>query len=90
MSRASASRRLGALLLAAALPTFAFADEPTAPKMPKPRAQPVSAPAFGAQNPSCLEWTDSCRVCVRDKGEIQCSTPGPACLPQALVCKRTH
>ncbi len=85
------SLALAALLFAAALPALALADEQTAPRMPKPdlpRAEAVSAPAFGVHNPACLEWTDSCRVCVREKGEIHCSTPGPACLPQALVCKR--
>jgi hypothetical protein len=93
LTRARGTRVLAALLLAAALPALAFADEQTAPKMPKPdltRAEAVSAPAFGVQNPSCVEWTDSCSVCVREKGDIQCSTPGPACLPKALVCTRSN
>ncbi|WP_091680041.1 hypothetical protein [Methylocapsa palsarum] len=51
--------RAAALLLASS----ACAAEPASP--PKPEAPPPSMQAFGAANANCLEWTNSCLVCVR-------------------------
>ncbi len=44
----------------------------------------VSVLAYGAANPACLEWSDGCVTCVRGK----CSTPGVACQPGEILCKR--
>jgi hypothetical protein len=91
------SSTAGALALAVFFSAAAVhADEPRAPPSltPAGKAQtspePVSVPAFGDQDPACLEWTDSCRVCARDApGEApRCSTPGPVCQPGPIVCAR--
>ena len=84
------SRVLRLAFACALLASPAFADEPRAPKMPKPDPAPVSAQAWGVANPTCLEWTDACLVCARSaSGAINCSTPGPACQPKRLSCTRT-
>ncbi len=88
--------RVLALALSLALPaTAATADEQASPvpfqnrgatgKMPSD----VSVLAYGAAHPECLEWTDSCRVCLRSPdGRVGCSTPGIACQPKEIVCKK--
>ena len=49
----------------------------------------VSVLAYGAAHPECLEWTDSCRTCLRSPdGRVGCSTPGIACQPKDIVCKK--
>lgn len=75
-----------ALLLIFAWP--AFADEAKAPALPPPDAPHVAA--FGAQDATCLEWSDACQVCIRKTpgDETQCSTPGFACVAEAPVCRR--
>ena len=66
----------------------AFADEAKAPVLPTPDAPHVAA--FGAQDATCLEWSDACQVCIRKTpgDETQCSTPGCACVAEAPVCRR--
>ncbi len=79
-----------------ASPKEAPATEPPAPEpVPEPPVPmhkvPINIPmeAFGTANPQCLEWTDSCRICARDaENKISCSTPGIACLPQDVACKK--
>ena len=45
--------------------------------------------AYGAAHPECLEWTDSCRTCLRSPdGRVGCSTPGIACQPKDIECKK--
>jgi hypothetical protein len=68
--------------------------EPAVP-MPEPPPPAKSVPpdipmeAFGTANPGCVEWSDSCRTCARDpENRISCSTPGIACLPQDITCKK--
>ncbi len=47
------------------------------------------APAAGPdQDPACLEWTDSCVVCVRGAEGRNCSLPGIACTRTASRCTR--
>lgn len=41
-----------------------------------------------AEDPSCLEWSDGCRVCQRLPEGPACSLPGIACEPTALHCLR--
>ena len=44
--------------------------------------------SFGAKNPGCVEWSDSCSTCRRaDDGKAKCSTVGIACISGDLVCK---
>jgi hypothetical protein len=47
----------------------------------------LSLEAFGAKNPTCLEWNDGCATCRRDSGGPHCSTPGIACQPREAVCR---
>ncbi|UHC15950.1 hypothetical protein LRS73_26295 [Methylobacterium currus] len=53
-----------------------------------PTRGPAPQPAVlsPADDPGCREWTDSCRVCIRDADGIHCSTPGFACQRAALRC----
>lgn len=86
----AAPMRPALLVLALALAALpAAADEPRAPKMPKPAAEPHPA-SFGARDRACLEWTDACQICARDAagGEPRCSTPGIACTPARVSCTR--
>ena len=74
---------LGLLVFAGAVPVRA-AD---IPNFPKARAAPA-APGSGLPA-SCLEWTDGCRVCARQKdGSEACSNVGIACIPQPARCTR--
>ena len=74
----------------------ANADDAASPPVTSPPAasappspEELSLRGFGAQNAQCLEWTDSCAVCLRDeKDAAHCSTPGIACQPQPIVCRR--
>jgi hypothetical protein len=67
---------------------------PAAAGTPTPDATPLtpqerSLQGFGIHTPECLEWSDSCSVCLRDEaGAIHCSTPGIACQPETIVCRR--
>jgi hypothetical protein len=57
------------------------------PNFPKARAAPA-APGNGLPV-GCLEWTDGCRVCARQKdGSDACSNVGIACIPQPARCTR--
>ena len=49
---------------------------------------PLSIQGYGKQNPACLEWTNGCVLCSVADGRTACSTPGIACLPAGLTCKR--
>jgi hypothetical protein len=45
--------------------------------------------AYGSANPSCLEWSDGCTTCSKSQaGEPACSTPGIACEPGSIQCKK--
>ena len=68
------------------------ADLPLKPARPvRPAAAPASPVTAKPEGPSatCLEWTDSCRVCQRAaNGEVSCSNVGIACVPKAEECTR--
>jgi hypothetical protein len=71
----------------------AFADEQASPVPFQNRGAKVpsdaSVLAYGAAHPECLEWTDSCRTCMRSPdGRLGCSTPGIACQPKDIECKK--
>jgi hypothetical protein len=54
-----------------------------------PTPQERSLQGFGAQTLNCVEWSDSCSICLRDEsGAMHCSTPGIACQPEAIACRR--
>ena len=72
------------LLLAWSAP--AWADAPRPP--PLPTGPATSIQGYGRQNPACTEWTDGCVVCTATGGHAACSTPGIACTPAGLTCKR--
>ena len=65
-----------------------LADAPNASPLPPPAKEEISIQAWGERNPNCAEWTNSCQVCRRDAdGKMNCSLPGIACQPGAMVCK---
>jgi hypothetical protein len=71
--------------------SLAGADQNAAPpQSPTPvQNESLSLQGFGAQNSLCREWGDDCSVCLRDdKDAVHCSTPGIACQPAAIVCRR--
>lgn len=74
---------LAAIVVAAALP--AFAEDPVAQS---PTQEQIAVQAWGAAHPACAEWTDLCTICARVPEGIACSTPGVACLPQSVLCRR--
>jgi hypothetical protein len=52
-------------------------------------AEQTSMEGFAAAAPLCLEWSDGCAVCARDGANAaHCSTPGVACQPGEIVCRR--
>lgn len=80
------------IALLAALATPAMADEPPAAGPQRPaQTQPAPKPEadvavhnWGETHPDCAQWSDSCVVCTK----AGCSTPGIACTPAAIVCRR--
>ena len=66
--------------------SLALADE-----TPLPSAQAESAliHAYGSTNASCSEWSDGCTTCAKSEtAEPACSTPGIACQPAGIECKK--
>jgi hypothetical protein len=84
---------VGVALIAGFAAQIAQADEPT-PSPGDPSAQTLtpeqlSLQGFGLQSANCVEWGDACSICQRDgAGVMSCSTPGIACQPGAIVCRR--
>jgi hypothetical protein len=88
-SRFSGRTRCTALAFALLITVAAraVADEEKAPPIPPPHPVPIQA--YATDNPSCLEWTDGCTICTKpDSGEPHCSTPGIACQPAGIQCKK--
>jgi hypothetical protein len=55
----------------------------------QPAATPPASSEFAAPDPTCIEWTNLCRVCKRSvRGTSTCSNVGVACQPEALRCIR--
>ena len=76
-------------VLAALMGQAIAADLLLKPVRPAQRAAPASAAPLAAPNPTCIEWTDGCRVCQRAaNGETSCSNVGIACVPKAEECTR--
>jgi hypothetical protein len=79
-------------LLAFIATAASTADIPNFPKArPAPAARDNGLPAAQGNGlpASCLEWTDGCRVCARQKdGSDACSNVGIACVLQKARCTR--
>ncbi|MFO1148195.1 MAG: hypothetical protein U1E62_07440 [Alsobacter sp.] len=70
----------------------ALADEPPAAPAPVGPASDPASPreveAYGEADVTCLEWSNGCQVCRRQPdGGWACSTPGIACVPEAVTCR---
>ena len=66
------------------------ADAPNAAPLPPLNRDEISVQSWGDRNPNCVEWTNSCQVCRREAdGKMNCSLPGIACQPRAMLCKAT-
>jgi hypothetical protein len=83
--------RVGFLCLAIGV-SLARADELAPPAMPQtPPAQAGSVhevETYGDADATCLEWSNGCQVCRRQpSGGWACSTPGIACVPEAVTCR---
>jgi hypothetical protein len=79
----------GKYLIALCLLAFAGTalDAADIPNFPK--ARPIPAAQGNGLPANCLEWTDGCRVCARQKdGSEACSNVGIACMPQPARCTR--
>jgi hypothetical protein len=79
------------LVLALALSTCAaMAGEP-APAPGVTAGDAASArdlETYGEADATCLEWSNGCQVCRRQPdGGWGCSTPGIACVPEAVTCR---
>jgi hypothetical protein len=78
--------RLSLALALALAVTPVRADSPRAE--PMPASESTSVQAFGAGHPACAEWTDGCVTCARSEGGLSCSTPGIACQPTEIQCRK--
>ncbi len=71
----------------AAAPASPSADPP-AIELPKPsideQAEQKTVQAWGREHAECSEWSDGCVACTKDG----CSTPGIACTPREIACRR--
>ncbi|MCW6508577.1 hypothetical protein [Lichenifustis flavocetrariae] len=80
------ARRLLLIPMLAMGLTPASADSFKTPALKQ--GSPLSIQGYGRQNPGCLEWTNGCVICASSDGHAACSTPGIACTPAGLTCKR--
>jgi len=65
----------------------AHADQARTPSVPP--KHPVPLESYATDNPSCLEWTNGCTICSKgEMGKAACSTPGIACQPGGIQCKK--
>lgn len=76
-----------ALAILLTLPHAARADGFLAPRLKQGSVSSIQS--YARQNPHCAEWTNGCVVCVATNGHAQCSTPGIACTPAGLTCRRS-
>jgi hypothetical protein len=57
--------------------------------LPPTSAEQTSMEGFAGAAPLCLEWSDGCAICARDDANaVHCSTPGVACQPSSIICRR--
>jgi hypothetical protein len=47
---------------------------------------PESPLGFLAANPQCQSVSNGCIICMRSEADVQCSTPGIACLQGPTFC----
>ena len=86
-SAGRAQSRLLILILVISQVSYALADRAQTPSLPATRPVPIEA--YAEDNPSCLEWTNGCTICTKaETGAPACSTPGIACQPAGIQCKK--
>lgn len=73
-------------MTAAFAPSSAFSDGPESQLSESVN----SIKAFVLANPNCIDFTDQCRVCTQESGELVCSTPKIACIQKELSCTRSR
>ena len=82
--------RMGQILIALTLllcgASAAAAVDATAPPPASP--EEISLLGYATTAPRCVEWSDGCAICLREKGAPRCSTPGIACQAGPIVCRR--
>ena len=81
------ARRLAIfIIVGGATFSHAVADET---KAPAAEVESVIIHAYGNANPACLEWSDGCTTCAKSEvAAPACSTPGIACQPAEIQCKK--
>lgn len=83
-------RRLVAAFAVLALASSPLAACEASKTEDKPEAGPsVAVLGYGDRNAACLEWSDGCAVCTRAEDGAHCSTPGIACQPAEIACRRS-
>jgi len=76
-----------AALAVVALAGRAFADEPRlAPLKPPFSPSTQSLDEVVRASPDCRSFTNGCEICLKDAGDVKCSTPGLACQPREWRC----
>lgn len=86
-------RFFAALAIVLAAASGARAQTP-APQVWLPPAELTQKPAkpvqaFGADNPSCRQWTDGCVTCSKQADDLPaCSTAGESCIPNEPTCSK--
>ncbi|GEP10033.1 hypothetical protein [Methylobacterium gnaphalii] len=53
-----------------------------------PREPALATVVFPDSDPTCAEWSDGCRACMRTPDGSVCSTPGIACTAGQQECLR--
>jgi hypothetical protein len=77
-----AIRLVGLLSAALWVGTAAMAQQPA----PAPATAPT-VQGFGDADKTCVAWTDSCRICLREADNpVVCSNIGIACQPAEIRC----
>ncbi|HEV3043329.1 MAG TPA: hypothetical protein VGY52_05640 [Roseiarcus sp.] len=84
-------RILLSFVFAACAAGSAVAGETAPAAAPNPlavTAEQMSLQGYGVAAPGCLEWGDGCVACLRDADGAHCSTPGIACQPGPIACRK--
>jgi hypothetical protein len=81
---------VAAVVLPPLLGTVAMrqSDDALAQGIAAPAPNDPSLHAYADTDKTCLEWTDSCRTCLRVANTAVCPNIGIACQPKAITCVR--
>jgi hypothetical protein len=77
-------RRFALVLVA----TVALCGTASAQQAAPPGPNDPSLHAYPDTDKTCLEWTDSCRTCLRVADTGVCPNIGIACQPKPITCVR--